>query len=51
MFVKHFLASRSGAAALICGGMALSVALAAVLCASVAAREIDRALRLSWWFS
>ncbi|WP_321883091.1 hypothetical protein [Paraburkholderia bannensis] len=28
-----------------------AIALAAVLCASSAASEIDRALRLNWWFS
>jgi len=27
------------------------IALAVVLCASSAASEIDRALRVSWWFS
>ncbi|MDR3097909.1 MAG: hypothetical protein LBV73_12650 [Paraburkholderia sp.] len=65
MFVKTFVTlflrtepfpSRVGGSPLRSLGMVLAlvataIVLAAVLCASSTAREIDRATRLSWWFS
>ncbi|QBQ98900.1 hypothetical protein [Paraburkholderia pallida] len=60
-FVTYFLGTapfpaRAGNSPLPAGGMvlalvAVAIALAAVLCASSAASGIDRAMRLSWWFS
>jgi hypothetical protein len=64
MFVKTFVTSLLGTAPRPerAGGpppptgravltlIAAAIALAAALCASSAAGEIDRALRLSWWF-
>ncbi|MFD1554208.1 hypothetical protein ACFSHT_01015 [Paraburkholderia silviterrae] len=65
MFVKTFitfflgmapLPARAGGSSPPSGGMvlalvAVAIALAAVLCASSTTSGIDRAMRLSWWFS
>ncbi|CAB3783735.1 hypothetical protein LMG28688_01708 [Paraburkholderia caffeinitolerans] len=58
MFVKTFVTFFLGIAPLPAraGGVVLAlvvaaIVLAAALCASSAAGEIDRAIRLSWWFS
>lgn len=65
MFVKTFVTfflgivpcpARTAGSPTPSGGMVLAlvvaaIALAAALCASSAASGIDRAMRLSWWFS
>ncbi|HEV3428687.1 MAG TPA: hypothetical protein VG320_12485 [Paraburkholderia sp.] len=43
--------ARVGLATLMLALTIAAVALVAALCASSASGEIDRALRLSWWFS
>jgi hypothetical protein len=42
---------RVAPAALMLALTVAAIALVALLCASSAAGEIDRALRLNWWFS